>query len=132
MTLSEQIKVTHQTILAPASLKYVNGAYEGAVKDIVALIDHSNDEKEDLLYKTDLIRDALVKSIALMDLVVQQGMQQKYNHELSLQKKDYIIANLKSFNTFQKKTADTKKPTSKSKSTDGLSDAERKVLKSLK
>ena len=132
MTLSEQIKLTHQTILVPASLKYVNGAYESAVKEIVALIDDSNDEKEDLLYKTDLIRDALVKSIALMDLVVQQGMQQKYNHELSLQKKDYIIANLKSFNTFQKKTTDTKKPTNKSKSTDGLSDAERKVIQSLK
>ena len=132
MTLSEQIKVTHQTILVPASLKYVNGAYESAVKEIVALIDDSNDEKEDLLYKTDLIRDALVKSIALMDLVVQQGMQQKYNHQLSLQKKDYIIANLKSFNTFQKKTTDTKKPTNKSKSTDGLSDAERKVIQSLK
>ena len=130
MTLSEQIKVTHQTILVPASLKYVNGAYESAVKEIVALVDDSNDEKEDLLYKTDLIRDALVKSIALMDLVVQQRMQQKYNHELSLQKKDYIIANLKSFNTFQKKTADTKKPTNKK--SDGLSDAERKVLKSLK
>jgi hypothetical protein len=130
MKLSEQIKMTHQTILVPTSLKYVQGSYEHSVKDIVALIDDSNDEKEDLLYKTDLIRDALVKSIALMDLVVQQGMQQKYNHQLSLQKKDYIIANLKSFNTFQKKTTDTKKPTNKK--SDGLSDAERKVIQSLK
>ena len=130
MTLSEQIKMTPQTILVPASLKYVQGSYEHSVKEIVALIDDSNDEKSDALYKTDLIRDALVKSIALMDVVVQQGMQQKYNHDLSLKKKDYIIQNLKSFNDFQKKSV--KKPTSKSKSTDGLSDAERKIIQTLK
>ena len=122
--------MTHQTILVPASLKYVQGSYEHSVKEIVALIDDSNDEKSDAIYKSELIRDALVKSIALMDEVVQQGMQQKYNHDLSLKKKDYIIQNLKSFNDFQKKT--DKKTTSKSKSTDGLSDAERKIMQTLK
>jgi len=36
MTLSEQIKMTPQTILVPASLKYVQGSYEHSVKEIVS------------------------------------------------------------------------------------------------
>ena len=122
MTLSEQIKMTHQTILIPTSLKYVGAPYESAVKEIIDLVDDSNDEQTDVIHKW--------KSLSLMDEVVQQGMKQNYDHHLSLKKKDFIIQGLKSFNDFQKKTAVTKKPTIKK--TDGLSDTERKVLKSLK
>jgi len=122
--------MTHQTILIPTSLKYVDPPYESAVKEIIDLVDDSNDEKEDVVHKCDLITNALKKSLSLMDEVVQQGMKQNYDHHLSLKKKDFIIQGLKSFNDFQKKTADTKKPTIKK--TDGLSDTERKVLKSLK
>jgi hypothetical protein len=129
MTLSEQIKMTHQTILIPTSLKYVGAPYESAVKEIVALVDDSNDEQTDVVHKCDLITNALRKSLSLMDEVVQQGMKQNYDHHLSLKKKDFIIQGLKSFNDFQKKTAVTKKPAINK--TDGLSDAERKVLKSL-
>ena len=62
-------------------------------------------------------------------LAIAAGMKQNYDHHLSLKKKDFIIQGLKSFNDFQKKTAVTKKPSINK--TDGLSDAERKVLESL-
>ena len=129
MTLSEQIKLTHQTILVPTSLKYVGAPYESAVKEIVDLVDDSNDEQADIVHKCDLITNALKKSLSLMDEVVQNRMKQNYDHHLSLKKKDFIIQGLKSFNAFQKKTAVTKKPTIKK--TDGLSDAEKKIMKSL-
>ena len=50
---------------------------------------------------------------------------------LELNKKNHIISALKSFNAFTK-TVGNKKPTSPNKKTDGLSDAERKVIQSLK
>ena len=52
-------------------------------------------------------------------------------NSLELNKKDHIISALKSFNAFTK-TVGNKKPTSSNKKTDGLSDAERKVIQSLK
>ena len=52
-------------------------------------------------------------------------------NSLELNKKDHIISALKSFNAFTK-TVGNKKPTSVNKKTDGLSDAERKVIQSLK
>ena len=55
----------------------------------------------------------------------------KIKNSLELNKKNHIISALKSFNAFTK-TVSNKKPTSPNKKTDGLSDAERKVLKSLK
>ncbi|MDA9964884.1 hypothetical protein N9D94_03650 [Gammaproteobacteria bacterium] len=48
-----------------------------------------------------------------------------------MNKKDHIISALKSFNAFTK-TVGNKKPTGPNKKTDGLSDAERKVIQSLK
>jgi hypothetical protein len=55
----------------------------------------------------------------------------KIKNSLELKKKDHVISALKSFNTFTK-TVGNKKPTSPNKKTDGLSDAERKVIQSLK
>ena len=55
----------------------------------------------------------------------------KIKNSLELKKKDHVISALKSFNTFTK-TVGNKKPTSPNKRTDGLSDAERKVIQSLK
>ena len=55
----------------------------------------------------------------------------KIKNSLELKKKDHVISAMKSFNAFTK-TVDNKKPTSPNKKTDGLSDAERKVIQSLK
>ena len=55
----------------------------------------------------------------------------KIKNSLELKKKDHVISALKSFNAFTK-TVSNKKPTSPNKKTDGLSDAERKVIQSLK
>ena len=55
----------------------------------------------------------------------------KIKNSLELNKKNHIISALKSFNAFTK-TVSNKKPTSPNKRTDGLSDAERKVIQSLK
>ena len=55
----------------------------------------------------------------------------KIKNSLELNKKNHIISALKSFNAFTK-TVSNKKPTSSNKRTDGLSDAERKVIQSLK
>ena len=55
----------------------------------------------------------------------------KIKNSLELKKKDHVISALKSFNTFTK-TVGNKKPTSPNKKTDGLSDAERKIIKSIK
>ena len=55
----------------------------------------------------------------------------KIKNSLELKKKDHVISALKSFNAFTK-TVGNKKPTSPNKRTDGLSDAERKVIQSLK
>ena len=55
----------------------------------------------------------------------------KIKNSLELNKKNHIISALKSFNAFTK-TVGNKKPTSSNKKTDGLSDAERKVIQSLK
>ena len=55
----------------------------------------------------------------------------KIKNSLELKKKDHVISALKSFNAFTK-TVGNKKPTSPNKKTDGLSDAERKVIQSIK
>ena len=55
----------------------------------------------------------------------------KIKNSLELKKKDHVISAMKSFNAFTK-TVSNKKPTSPNKKTDGLSDAERKVIQSLK
>ena len=54
----------------------------------------------------------------------------KIKNSLELKKKDHIISAMKSFNAFTK--SNKKKTTSSKKETDGLSDAERKVIQSLK
>ena len=54
----------------------------------------------------------------------------KIKNSLELKKKDHIISAMKSFNAFTK--SNKKKTTSPKKETDGLSDAERKVIQSLK
>ena len=68
MTLSEQINLTHQTILVPTNLKYVGAPYESAVKEIVALVDDSNDEQTNVVHKCDLITNALRKSLSTDNL----------------------------------------------------------------
>ena len=55
----------------------------------------------------------------------------KIKNSLELKKKDHVISAMKSFNAYTK-TVSNKKPTSPNKKTDGLSDAERKVIQSLK
>ena len=55
----------------------------------------------------------------------------KIKNSLELKKKDHVISALKSFNAFTK-TVGNKKPTSPNKKTDGLSDAERKIMRSIK
>ena len=54
----------------------------------------------------------------------------KIKNSLELKKKDHIISAMKSFNAFIK--TDKKKTTSSKKETDGLSDAERKIMRSIK
>ena len=54
----------------------------------------------------------------------------KIKNSLELKKKDHVISAMKSFNAFTK--FNKKKTTSSKKETDGLSDAERKVIRSLK
>ena len=54
----------------------------------------------------------------------------KIKNSLELKKKDHVISAMKSFNAFTK--SNKKKTTSPKKETDGLSDAERKVIQSLK
>ena len=54
----------------------------------------------------------------------------KIKNSLELKKKDHIISAMKSFNTFTK--SNKKKTTSPKKETDGLSDAERKIMRSIK
>ena len=54
----------------------------------------------------------------------------KIKNSLELKKKDHIISAMKSFNAFTK--TDKKKTTSSKKETDGLSDVERKIMRSIK
>ena len=54
----------------------------------------------------------------------------KIKNSLELKKKDHIISAMKSFNAFTK--SNKKKTTSSKKDTDGLSDAERKIMRSIK
>ena len=54
----------------------------------------------------------------------------KIKNSLELKKKDHIISAMKSFNTFTK--TDKKKTTSSKKKTNCLSDAERKIINSIK
>ena len=54
----------------------------------------------------------------------------KIKNSLELKKKDHIISAMKSFNAFTK--SNKKKTTSPKKETDGLSDAERKIMRGMK
>jgi hypothetical protein len=54
----------------------------------------------------------------------------KIKNSLELKKKDHIISAMKSFNAFTK--SNKKKTTSSKKETDGLSDTERKIMRSIK
>ena len=54
----------------------------------------------------------------------------KIKNSLELKKKDHIISAMKSFNAFTK--SNKKKTTCPKKETDGLSDAERKIMRSIK
>ena len=54
----------------------------------------------------------------------------KIKNSLELKKKDHVISAMKSFNAFTK--SNKKKTTSPKKETDGLSDTERKIMRSIK
>ena len=54
----------------------------------------------------------------------------KIKNSLELKKKDHMISAMKSFNAFIK--TDKKKTTSPNKETDGLSNAERKIMRGIK
>ena len=97
LTLSEKVKITHTNIIVPKSLKYAEGRYATTIEKIVDKVEQINDEKDDAVYKCELLASALTSSLQMMDEIVQKTMEQKYNHNLELKKKDYVIRGFKSF-----------------------------------
>lgn len=97
LTLSERVKITHTNIIVPNSLKYAEGDIQTAIQNIIKTIDDINDEKDDAVYKCELLAAAVNQSLRLMDEIVQKTMEQKYKQSIELKKKDYVIKGFKSF-----------------------------------
>ena len=130
LTESQKI-ILKRRLLIPSIIRHID-IHNTTLKNAIKLADEYNEyiNDGDLDYALEHLPSVTQTLIRYAEETAIKKDETKIKNSLELKKKDHIISAMKSFNAFIK--TDKKKPTSSNKETDGLSDAERKVIQSLK
>ena len=130
LTESQKI-ILKRRLLIPSIIRHID-IHNTTLKHAIKLADEYNEyiEEGDLNSALEHLPSVAQTLIRYAEETAIKKDEIKINNSLELKKKDHIISAMKSFNAFTK--SNKKKTTSPKKETDGLSDAERKVIRSLK
>ena len=131
LTESQKI-ILKRRLLIPSIVRHTD-IHNTTLKHAIKLADEYNEyiEDGDLDSALEHLPSVTQSLIRYAEETALKKDELKIKNSLELKKKDHVISAMKSFNAFTK-TVGNKKPTSPNKKTDGLSDAERKVIQSLK
>ena len=131
LTESQKI-ILKRRLLIPSIVRHID-IHNTTLEHAIKLADEYNEyiEEGDLDSALEHLSSVTQSLLRYAEVTALHKDELHIKNSLELNKKDHIISALKSFNAFTK-TVGNKKPTSPNKKTDGLSDAERKVIQSLK
>ncbi|MDC1150083.1 hypothetical protein OAT47_01175 [Gammaproteobacteria bacterium] len=130
LTESQKI-ILKRRLLIPSIVRHID-VHNTTLKNAIKLADEYNEyiEDGDLNSALEHLPSVAQTLIRYAEETAIKKDEIKIKNSLELKKKDHIISAMKSFNAFIK--TDKKKTTSPKKETDGLSDAERKIMRSIK
>ena len=130
LTESQKI-ILKRRLLIPSIIRHTD-IYNTTLKNAIKLADEYNEyiEEGDLDSALEHLPSVAQTLIRYAEETAIKKDEIKIKNSLELKKKDHIISAMKSFNAFIK--SNKKKTTSPKKETDGLSDAERKIMRSIK
>ena len=130
LTESQKI-ILKRRLLIPSIIRHTD-IYNTTLKNAIKLADEYNEyiEEGDLDSALEHLPSVAQTLIRYAEETAIKKDEIKIKNSLELKKKDHIISAMKSFNAFTK--SNKKKTTSPKKETDGLSDAERKIMRSIK
>ena len=130
LTESQKI-ILKRRLLIPSIVRHID-VHNTTLKNAIKLADEYNEyiEDGDLNSALEHLPSVAQTLIRYAEETAIKKDEIKIKNSLELKKKDHIISAMKSFNAFIK--TDKKKTTSSKKETDGLSDAERKIMRSIK
>ncbi|MDA8840746.1 hypothetical protein N9N89_03095 [Gammaproteobacteria bacterium] len=130
LTESQKI-ILKRRLLIPSIVRYLD-VHNTALVNALKLADEYNQyiEDGDLDSALEHLPSVAQNLIRYAEETAIKKDEIKIKNSLELKKKDHIISAMKSFNAFTK--SNKKKTTSPKKETDGLSDAERKIMRSIK
>ena len=127
LTESQKI-ILKRRLLIPSIVRYLD-VHNTTLVNALKLADEYNQyiEEGDLDSALEHLPNVAQNLIRYAEETAIKKDEIKIKNSLELKKKDHIISAMKSFNAFIK--TDKKKTTSPKKETDGLSDAERKIMR---
>ena len=130
LTESQKI-ILKRRLLIPSIVRHID-VHNTTLKNAIKLADEYNEyiEDGDLNSALEHLPSVAQTLIRYAEETAIKKDEIKIKNSLELKKKDHIISAMKSFNAFTK--SNKKKTTSPKKETDGLSDAERKIMRSIK
>ena len=130
LTESQKI-ILKRRLLIPSIVRHTD-IHNTNLKHAIKLADEYNEyiEESDLDSALEHLPSVAQSLIRYAEETAIKKDEIKIKNSLELKKKDHIISAMKSFNAFTK--SNKKKTTSSKKETDGLSDAERKIMRSIK
>ncbi|MDC3351480.1 hypothetical protein OAW19_01325 [Gammaproteobacteria bacterium] len=130
LTESQKI-ILKRRLLIPSIVRHTD-IYNTTLKHAIKLADEYNEyiEEGDLDSALEHLPSVAQTLIRYAEETAIKKDEIKIKNSLELKKKDHIISAMKSFNAFIK--TNKNKTTSPKKETDGLSDAERKIMRSIK
>ena len=130
LTESQKI-ILKRRLLIPSIVRHID-VHNTTLKNAIKLADEYNEyiEDGDLNSALEHLPSVAQTLIRYAEETAIKKDEIKIKNSLELKKKDHIISAMKSFNAFTK--SNKKKTTSSKKETDGLSDAERKIMRSIK
>ena len=130
LTESQKI-ILKRRLLIPSIVRYLD-VHNTTLVNALKLADEYNQyiEDGDLESALEHLPSVTQSLIRYAEETALKKDELKIQNSLELKKKDHIISAMKSFNAFTK--SNKKKTTSSKKETDGLSDAERKIMRSIK
>ena len=130
LTESQKI-ILNRRLLIPSIIRHID-IHNTTLKNAIKLADEYNEyiNDGDLDSALEHLPSVAQTLIRYAEETAIKKDEIKIKNSLELKKKDHIISAMKSFNAFTK--SNKKKTTSPKKETDGLSDAERKIMRSIK
>ena len=130
LTESQKI-ILNRRLLIPSIIRHID-IHNTTLKNAIKLADEYNEyiEEGDLNSALEHLPSVAQTLIRYAEETAIKKDEIKIKNSLELKKKDHIISAMKSFNAFTK--SNKKKTTNSKKETDGLSDVERKIMRSIK